>query len=195
MGEIWLIRHSETEWALTGQHTGRSDVPLTERGRREAVLLGRRLDGHPFARVFTSPLSRAADTCRLAGFGDVAEPDPDLMEWDYGAYEGRTTAELQRAQPGWNIWHVEVHGGESVEDVGRRVDRVIERVAGIPGDVALFAHGHVLRILAARWIGLPPGGGERLALDTASLSVLGTEHGTPVIRRWNQPGVEEPGHR
>jgi len=189
MGEIWLIRHSETEWALTGQHTGHTDIPLTERGRREAVLLGNRLQGHPFARVFTSPLSRAADTCRLAGFGEIAEEDPDLEEWDYGEYEGKTTAELRQDQPDWTIWNAPVRGGESAAQVGVRVDRVIARVSGVPGYVALFAHGHVLRILAARWIGLPASGGARLALDTASISRLGTEHGTPVIVRWNEPGA------
>ena len=194
MRELWLIRHGETEWTRSGQHTGRTDIPLTVQGERQAALLGRRLAGRKFALVLTSPLRRARETCRLAGYGGAARDEPDLMEWDYGAYEGRTTAQIREEVPGWIIWKGGVRGGESADQVGARCDRVIARCADADGDVALFAHGHVLRIMGARWLGLPAAGGRYLALDTACLSVLGHEHEQRVIRWWNESYdlVEEP---
>jgi probable phosphoglycerate mutase len=191
MGELWLIRHGETAWSRSGQHTGRTDVPLTTEGERQAARLGRRLGGRAFALVLTSPLARARETCRLAGYGAVARSDPDLVEWDYGAYEGRTTAQIQEEAPGWNIWTGGVRGGESAEEVGARADRVLSRCTADEGDAALFAHGHVLRILAARWLGLPARSGRDFALDTASLSVLGHEHEHRVLRRWNERPAED----
>ena len=186
MGELWLIRHGETAWSRSGQHTGRTDIPLTEQGERQAVLLGRRLAGREFALVLTSPLQRARETCRLAGYGGAAREEPDLREWDYGVYEGRTTGEIRQEAPGWTIWSAAVRDGESADEVGARGDRVIASCAEVGGDVALFAHGHVLRILAARWLGLLASGGRYLALDAASLSVLGHEHEQRVIRSWNE---------
>ncbi len=186
MPELWLIRHGETAWTLSGQHTGRSDIPLTPRGIAQAERLGRRLAGKPFALVLSSPLSRALETCRLTGQLAQAQIEEDLREWDYGAAEGRTSADIQKDMPGWNIWTGGVPGGETLEQVGARADRVLARVSQIEGAVALFAHGHVLRILAARWLRLPPLHGRYLALDTASLSMLGHEHGFPVVRFWNE---------
>ncbi len=188
MGEprIWLVRHGETAWSQAGRHTGRTDVPLTPRGVRQAEMLGRRIGSMRFARVVTSPLSRARETCRLSGQGAAAEPSPDLVEWDYGRWEGRTGAEIRREVPGWTIWTGAVPGGETVEQVGERADRVLERVRGASGTVVLFAHGHVLRVLAARWLGLPPRDGRYLGLDTASLSSLGHELEQPVLRSWNE---------
>lgn len=183
--EIWLIRHGETEWTLTGAHTGRTDIPLTAAGERHAAAIGRRLAGRPFALVLTSPLQRARETCRLAGYGDVAQADPDLSEWDYGAYEGLTSAQIQKEVPGWTIWTSPVPRGETIQQVAGRANRVIERASAINGDVALFAHGHLLRVLTACWLGLPPDAGKFFALDTASLSVLGYERETRVITRWN----------
>ncbi len=183
---LWLIRHGETEWSLSGAHTGRTDLPLTPKGQARAAAIGRYLEGKKFALVLASPLQRARETCRLAGYGDVAQPEPDLMEWSYGAYEGRTSAEIQREIPGWNIWTNGVVGGETVEQVGERARRVIARATAVEGDVALFAHGHILRILTACWLGLEPAGGRLFAFDTACLSVLGYERGTRVIERWNQ---------
>ncbi len=186
MRELWLIRHGETEWSRSGQHTGRTDIALTLQGERQAALLGRRLAGREFALVLTSPLGRARETCRLAGYGGVARDEPDLVEWDYGAYEGRTTAQIREEVPGWILWKDGVRGGEAAGQVGARCDRVIERFADVDRDVALFAHGHVLRILAARWLGLASAAGRYLALDTASLSVIGHEHEARVIRSWNE---------
>ena len=183
---IWLVRHGETEWSKSGQHTGRTDIPLTAMGERQGQALGRTLAGRQFALVLTSPLARARETCRLAGFAAAAQPSDDLLEWDYGLYEGRTTAEVRAEQPGWSIWTTPMPKGETVEQVGERTRRVIERVAAVDGDVALFAHAHVLRILAACWIGLPPIHGRNLTLGTASLSVLGYERQTRVIEVWNQ---------
>jgi probable phosphoglycerate mutase len=183
--ELWLIRHGETEWSASGQHTGRTDIPLTEAGIRQAQALGRYLAGRAFALVLTSPLSRAADTCGLAGYGDVAQPSDDLLEWDYGQAEGRTTAEMRRERPGWSVWNGGPPGGETVEQVGDRADRVIARAVEASGDAALFAHAHVLRILAARWLGLPPGDGQLFILGPASVSVLGWEREGRVISRWN----------
>ena len=183
---LWLLRHGETPWTLLGRHTGRTDVPLTPRGERQAAALRRRLTGQTFALVLTSPLLRARETCRLAGYAGGAELEPDLVEWDYGAYEGRTSAEIRAEQPGWTIWQAGAPGGETPGDVGLRVDRVIARAQEASGDVALFAHGHLLRVLAARWIGLPPSAGGSVALETASVSMLGLEREQRVICHWNE---------
>jgi broad specificity phosphatase PhoE len=183
--EIWLIRHGETEWSRSGRHTGRTDLPLTEPGGREAAALRRRLGDKRFSLVLSSPLTRAWETCRLAGYGDVAVKTDDLMEWDYGAYEGRTAAEIQADVPGWSLWKDGVPGGETAEQVAIRTRRVIDGAAQATGDVALFAHGHVLRILAACWVGLAPREGRLLALGTTAVSVLGWENGDRVIRTWN----------
>jgi broad specificity phosphatase PhoE len=183
---LWLIRHGETEWSLSGAHTGRTDIPLTPAGEAKAAAIGRYLNGRKFALVLTSPLQRARETCRLAGYGDVAQLEPDLMEWSYGEYEGRTSAEIRQEIPGWNIWINGVSGGETVEQVGARARRVIGRATAYEGDVALFAHGHVLRILTACWLGLEPAAGRLFAFDTACLSVLGYEREIRVIERWNE---------
>jgi broad specificity phosphatase PhoE len=183
---IWLVRHGETEWSKSGQHTGRTDIPLTATGRQQGKALGRHLAGRQFALVLTSPLERARETCRLAGFDAVAQVSDDLLEWNYGIYEGRTTAAVRAEQPGWSIWTTPIPQGETVEQVGERARRVIARADAVTGDVALFAHAHVLRILAACWIGLPPIHGRILALDSASLSILGYERETRVIQVWNQ---------
>jgi broad specificity phosphatase PhoE len=185
--EIVLVRHGETLWSRNGQHTGCTDIPLTDEGRRQSERLGDSLRGRRFALVLTSPLQRAAETCRLAGLGDVALLREELMEWDYGAYEGRTTPEIRAEVPGWSLWRDGIPGGETAADVGRRVDRVIAEIGAVDGDVVLFAHGHVLRVLAARWLGLPPTEGRLFALDPATISILGYERETPVIRRWNEP--------
>ena len=184
--EVVLVRHGETEWSRTGKHTGRTDVPLSETGRRQAEAAGATLRRRRFALVLTSPLQRAAESCRLAGFRDAVEDD-NLMEWDYGAYEGRTTPEIREERPGWTLWKDGVPDGETAAEIGARVDRVIARVRAVEGDVALFAHGHVLRVLTARWLGLDPADGRLFALDTATISVLGYERETPVIRLWNEP--------
>jgi probable phosphoglycerate mutase len=186
--EIWLIRHGETAWSLSGQHTGRTDLPLTKVGEQQAEELGRYLAGRPFALTLTSPLQRARETCKLAGYGGVAQIDPDLCEWDYGAYEGRTSAQIQESAPGWTIWESPVPQGETIEQVAARARRAIERAAKAGGDVALFAHGHLLRILAACWLGLAPDGGKYFALGTASIGVLGYERETRVLSRWNISG-------
>jgi len=183
--ELWLIRHGETEWSASGRHTGRTDIPLNAAGEEQAVELGKRLAGRRFAAVLCSPLGRARETCRLAGYGDAASPTDDLREWDYGECEGRTTAELRARDPGWSVWTRRLLGGETLEAVGRRADRVIERAAAVGGDVALFAHAHVLRILTARWLALPPDAGRLFALGTASISVLSHERENRVIERWN----------
>jgi broad specificity phosphatase PhoE len=180
-----LIRHGETEWTKSKQHTGRQDIPLDEAGRQEAELLRHRLTAWPFARVLVSPLSRARDTCVLAGLGDRAEPRPDLMEFDYGTYEGRTRTDILRERPEWNLWRDGCPQGETPDLVGIRADRILSEVRGVEGDVAIFSHGHMLRILAARWIRSPAAFGEHLALSTASVSVLGYEHSSEVIWLWN----------
>jgi len=183
--EIWLIRHGETEWSRSGAHTGRKDLPLTDVGRENAAALGRWLAGRRFAMVLVSPLARARDTCRLAGYADVAQVDPDLCEWDYGDYEGRTTAEIRQGRPGWWLWRDGPLGGETVGEVGARAEAVLARVGEPEGGVALFAHAHFLRILTARWLGLPPDCGRLFELATASVSVLGYERETRVIAKWN----------
>jgi len=183
--QVFLIRHGETEWSRTGRHTGRSNVPLNEEGRLRASAIGRALKEHKFS-VLASPLDRARETCRIAGYEDAAVVDPDLREWDYGDYEGRTTAEIRGEDPNWSVWLSPIVNGESLDQVAERAQRVIGRVLSMaPGNVALFAHGHILRILAACWVELPPVGGRRLALDTASISTLGYERQTRVIRDWN----------
>jgi broad specificity phosphatase PhoE len=183
--EVVLVRHGETEWSRTGRHTGRTDVPLTERGRRQAHAVGAALRLRRIARVFTSPLARAAETCRLAGYGDVAAVRDELMEWDYGAYEGRKTVEIRQEHPGWTLWRDGVPEGETAAQVGARVDRVIADLRSSGDDAAVFAHGHVLRVLAARWLGLAPTAGALFALDPATISILGYERETPVLRSWN----------
>lgn len=184
--ELWIVRHGETEWSRTGRHTGRTDVPLTAGGVAQAAGLRGRIGGHRFALVLSSPLRRAWDTCRLAGFGDLARATDDLLEWNYGAYEGRTSSEIQGEVPGWTIWTGAAPGGETAEEVGVRVRRLIEEAVTAEGDVALFAHGHVLRVLAACWLELSPREGRRFALDTASIGVLGFEGSTRVMRTWNR---------
>jgi broad specificity phosphatase PhoE len=187
--EVVLVRHGETEWSRAGKHTGRTDVPLTDTGREQASALAAALRGRDYALVLTSPLSRASETCRLAGFGDLARERADLREWDYGAYEGRTTAEIREERPDWSLWRDGVPNGETEADVGARADRVIAELRAAAGDAVVFAHGHLLRVLAARWLGLDPSAGRLLALDTATISVLGYERETAVVRRWN---VEPP---
>jgi len=182
--EIVLIRHGATEWSQNGRHTGRTDVPLTEEGRAAARALAPRVAQWQFALVLVSPLQRARETADLVGLGDPVVDD-DLREWDYGDYEGRTTEEIRESAPGWTIFTGSVPHGETAEQVGARADRVIARADAADGTVALVAHGHILRVLTARWCSLPPTDGAHLALDTSTLSVLGHERETKVVRRWN----------
>jgi broad specificity phosphatase PhoE len=184
---VYLARHGETAWSLSGQHTGRTDLPLTEGGERNARALGARLRGLVFAKTFTSPLQRAVRTCELAGFGNGAELDPDLMEWDYGQYEGRRTAEILEERPDWQLFRDGCPGGETPAEIGARADRVVSRVRAVHGDALLFSSGHILRVLAARWLGLEAAGGRSFVLGTAALCILGYEHnlGEPAIRLWN----------
>jgi broad specificity phosphatase PhoE len=185
MSHLFVIRHGETAWSLSGQHTGTTDIPLTENGRRLALRLRPALDKESFALVLVSPRQRARETCELAGLGKAAVVDPDLAEWNYGEYEGRTTAEIQETAPGWQIFRDGCPGGEAPVQVGARVDRVIAGGRAIDGNVALFAHGHVLRVLVARWIGLAAGAGQHFMLNTGTLSVLGNYRGVPAVRIWN----------
>jgi probable phosphoglycerate mutase len=208
MGDLILLRHGQTEWSAAGRHTGRTDIPLTAKGAADAAALAPALAtriaaGMPIAAVFTSPAQRATATAELAGLGEPGVPgsaggpapkqDPDLWEWDYGGYEGITTAEIQRARPGWSLWRDGIvpgdadHPGETVESVGERVDRVLKRAAPLlpDGDVVLVAHGHVLRVLTARWLGLHPADGRLFRLDTGTVSSLGMEHDQTVILTWN----------
>jgi broad specificity phosphatase PhoE len=184
---VYLARHGETEWSVSGKHTGRTDLPLTAQGERNARQLGERLRGLNFAKVFTSPLQRASRTGQLAGFGEVAEVMPELIEWDYGECEGRQTAEIKAERPNWNLFRDGCPGGETIEQVSKRADRVVARVREIGRDVLLFSSGHFLRVLVARWLGLPPAMGQYFLLSTASLSVLGYDHdlSEPVVRLWN----------
>jgi probable phosphoglycerate mutase len=182
---LWLVRHGETEWAQLGRHTGWTDIPLTEAGRAQAASLAARLARLPFAEVRSSPLSRAAETARLAGFGERVALDDDLREWNYGEYEGLTAAEIRRDRPGWTIWGMGVPGGETAGEVGDRADRVIARARALEGDTLLFAHGHLLRILTARWLGLEATAGALFALSTGAISILGWDRTTPQIFRWN----------
>jgi probable phosphoglycerate mutase len=187
--QLWIVRHGETEWSRSGRHTGRSDLPLTAEGERQAIALGPRLAATRFALVLTSPLRRARDTCRLAGLGDVARVEPDLLEWDYGRYEGLTTAEIERSQPGWTLWTGPVPGGEAAGQVAARADRVIATAVAAGGDTLVFAHGHLLRVLAARWLGLAPTEGRRFGLDPATIGILGHEREARVVRVWNAPAT------
>jgi probable phosphoglycerate mutase len=182
--QVWLVRHGETEWSRAGRHTGRTDLPMTPEGEQRARQLRSRLVEHDFALVLTSPLQRARRTAELAGF-EQAEPREDLLEWDYGDYEGLTTEDIRGDRPGWSMWTDGCPGGEAAADVGARADRVIARARDIDGDVALFAHGHLLRVLGARWVGLAPEDGSLLVLSTAGLSVLGYERETAVVLKWN----------
>lgn len=185
--QIWLVRHGETEWSKSGRHTGRTDIPLTDLGRRQAEGLARRLAGHPFALVLTSPRSRAVETARLAGLAD-AVVDPDLGEWDYGEFEGRTTPDIREEIPHWSVWTGPWRGGETVEQVGIRADRIISRCLDtrVEGDALLFAHGHLLRVLAARWINLPADAGCHFALGTATIGILGWERTNRAVETWNE---------
>lgn len=183
--KIWLVRHGETEWAAMRRHTGRTDIPLTATGVRQGKALAPRLAAHLFALVLSSPLQRAAETCRLAGYGEKVEFSDDLLEWNYGLYEGRTTLDIRRQQPAWTIWSGDPPGGETLSQVARRADLVIARLTVVDGDVLIFAHAHMLRVIAARWLSLPPNAARLLVLGTASLSILGYEHETRVILNWN----------
>jgi probable phosphoglycerate mutase len=184
---IYLVRHGETPWSVSGRHTGSTDLPLTARGERNARRLGEKLEGLIFAQVFTSPLQRASRTCALADFGTVASADGDLVEWNYGVYEGKTIVEIREQRPAWEIFRDGCPGGESATDVAARADRAVARLRAVDGDVLLFSHGHFLRVLAARWLGLDPAAGRYFFLGTAALSILGYHHGRdePVIRLWN----------
>jgi probable phosphoglycerate mutase len=187
--QAFLVRHGETAWSDSGRHTGSTEIALTEKGEGDALRLAPRLKDQAFARVLVSPRQRARRTCELAGWGAAAEVDPDLSEWDYGAYEGVRSADILRERPGWNLFRDGCPGGETPGEVGARADRLIARLRGIEGRVALFSHGHFGRALGARWAELPVAAGERLLLDTASLSILGFEHGnpaSPVLALWNE---------
>lgn len=184
--EVVLVRHGQTEWSVSGKHTGRTDVPLTDLGRRQAEALGGMLSGAEFALVLSSPLSRAWETMERAGHAANAVATDDLLEWDYGTYEARRTADIRTEIPDWSVWTHPIVDGESVDDVGDRADRVIAQVLSIAGSAAVFAHGHMLRILAARWMGFPAAAGRNLRLDTATVSTLGWERENPVIRYWNE---------
>lgn len=183
--QIVMVRHGETEWSRSAKHTGITDVPLTDGGRAQARRLATALARRAFSVVLSSPLERARETCSLAGYGGDAEILAELREWDYGAYEGRTTAEIRQDIPGWSVWTHPIHGGETVDQVGERADALIDRICAASGDVVLFAHGHILRIVAARWLGLGASEGRLFGLDTATVSILGFERETRVIRRWN----------
>ena len=185
--EMVLARHGETEWSLSGQHTGRTDIPLTANGEAGARALGPALRRWDFALVLTSPLQRARETCRLAGLGDRAQVRDDLLEWNYGEYDGRTTAEIRTERPGWTLWRDGVIGGETADQVAARADRVIAEALAAGGPTVVFAHGHILRVLTARWLGLDATGGRLFTLDPATISVLGHERETRVIRSWNLP--------
>ena len=188
LSHLYLMRHGETAWSLSGQHTGRTDIPLTERGEQDARKLADRLRTLKFSRVFTSPLKRARLTCELAGLGELAEIEPDLVEWDYGDYEGQRTADIRAARPGWNVFRDGCPGGESPAQVSERADRLIARLRTLEGNIAIFSHGHFGRVLAARWIGLEIRQAQNLLLSTASVSILGYEHNlaeVPAIVLWN----------
>ncbi|MGH8958853.1 MAG: histidine phosphatase family protein [Acidimicrobiia bacterium] len=193
MTRVVLVRHGQTEWTMTHRHTGRTDIPLTEQGREEARNLGRRLSAFDFELVMTSPALRTHESASLAGLGASAVANPDLWEWDYGKYEGVTTADTRKEIEGWSVWTHEIIGGESLQHVGERCDRVVQRIKRVAGDVAVFGHGHALRVLAARWLGQEPGFGARLVLSTASISILGYERETPAIILWNEVAADVDG--
>jgi probable phosphoglycerate mutase len=179
--QVWIVRHAQTEWSVNGRHTGRTDIPLTPSGIAAAEALRPWMRTVRFERAFSSPLSRALDTARLCGLESQVQSDPDLMEWDYGAYEGRTTAQIRGEVPDWDLWRNGCPGGETLEQVGQRARRVLARIAAFPGTVALFSHGHFSRLLIASWLGLPDSRGRSFAIRAGSVTVLGFEHGTPVI--------------
>lgn len=183
--ELVLVRHAQTEWSLDGRHTGRTDIPLTDAGRANAARLPGRLSGMSFERVLVSPSIRARETCELAGLGAAAEVREDLLEWDYGEYEGLSTAQIKTTRPDWNMWRDGCPGGEDAASVGARADRVIAELSGAGGTVAIFSHGHMLRVLGARWIGLGPEQGARLGLSTGAICVLGHERQTSIVSGWN----------
>jgi broad specificity phosphatase PhoE len=192
INHIWLIRHGETPWSLSGQHTGKTEMELTPKGVAMGKALGRELAGRHFDLVLTSPRIRARETCRLAGYGDVAVIEDNLQEWDYGAFEGRKSVDIKKEVPGWSLWRDGVPHGETLDQVAARADKVIKRALDCPGAVAMYAHGHILRVLAARWLGLTGDGGKYFALDAGTISILGTEHQRPVISQWNSvPRLEE----
>jgi probable phosphoglycerate mutase len=193
MFRVFAIRHGETTWSLSGQHTGTTDIPLTDNGRRLASQLRPLLARESFALVLSSPLQRARETCKLSGLAHAALIDTDLVEWNYGKYEGLTPAQIHAAAPGWLVFRDGCPGGETPTEVGARVDRVIARARAADGDVALFAHGHVLRVLVARWLGLPPSAGQHFLLDTGTLNVLGYYRDVPAIQTWNAPAFDESG--
>lgn len=191
LGNLYLVRHGETEWSLTGQHTGRTDIPLTPHGEQNARKLGERLRGLTFATAFTSPRLRAKQTCDLAGFGAVAIVDEDLAEWDYGEYEGLKTSEIRQKRPGWFLFRDGCPGGESVEQVGARADRVLARLQAVGGDVVVFSHGHMTRVLAARWLGLPPNHARYFLCSAGAVGILSHEHNSgdePALKLWNDTG-------
>jgi broad specificity phosphatase PhoE len=188
MSELLLARHGETEWSLNGRHTGTTDIPLTENGRRRARNLAPRLAGRSFALVLTSPMQRAVDTCKLAGLGEQAQVRDDLHEWDYGDYEGITTAEIQERNPVWTLWRDGCPNGETAADTGVRADRLIAEARAADGDVIFFGHGHMLRVVGARWVDLSPEDGGLLGLGTGALCTLGYEHDLPILVHWNEPG-------
>jgi broad specificity phosphatase PhoE len=185
VSEIVVVRHGETEWSATGRHTSRTDLPLTEPGRERARALAAELAGRSFALVLCSPLRRARETCELAGFGGVAELVPDLHEWDYGDYEGLTTPQIHESNPDWNLWRDGCPGGEEPAQVGARADRVLERLRGAGGDALAFAHGHILRVLTARWLDMEVAAGARFVLEAGATGTLGFERSTEVLARWN----------
>lgn len=189
--EIVLVRHAETEWSRDGRHTGRTDIPLTDHGRAAARTLAQRLRSWRFALVLVSPLRRARETCELSGLAAQAQARAELFEWDYGEYEGLTTAQIQEERPGWSLWRDGCPGGEDAADVGARADRVIAEVGTVEGPVAVFSHGHMLRVLGARWIALAAADGARLGLSTGAISVLGYERQTQILARWNDAGAKE----
>ena len=186
MRHLFVIRHGQTEWSAVGRHTGRTDLPLTETGRRQAEALAKMIADHRFELVLTSPLQRARVTCELAGFGDQAEIEPDLAEWDYGEFEGLSTSEIRQRIPQWSIWTHPPEKGESLDDLAIRADRVIARVGEVDGDAALFGHSHALRVLTARWLRLAPVAGSGFILETAAIGVLGWDREFPAVVRWNQ---------
>ncbi len=192
---VVLVRHGETEWSRAGRHTGRSDVPLDTEGEAQARWLRHGLREWRFAAVLVSPLARARRTCEIAGFADSAEADPEVEEWAYGEYEGRTAEEIRRERPGWTIWRDGVVGGETLEDVRRRAESVATRVRGVEGNVAIFAHGHFLRIFAARWCTLPATAAEHLAFSAGAVSILGLDRGAPIVWRWNDTSHLPGGQR